>query len=122
MRFVCSAVILAISTLLPANPVLVRKTGPLSPEEELKGFTVPDGFAIQLFASEPMINKPINLAWDTKGRLWVSSTAYTPMPREKTDGSTNKGRESGTASTPSRFSRTSMETERQTLSRNSQTG
>ncbi len=83
MRFVCSAVILAISTLLPANPVLVRETGPLSPEEELKGFTVPDGFAVQLFASEPMINKPINLAWDTKGRLWVSSTAEYPYAAGK---------------------------------------
>ena len=83
MRCVCSAVILAISTLLPANPVLVRETGPLSPEEDLQGFTVPDGFAVQLFASEPMINKPINLAWDTKGRLWVSSTAEYPYAAGK---------------------------------------
>ena len=51
----------AITPLL-ANPLLIRETGPLIPEEELQGFTVPDGFEVQLFAAEPMINKPINLA------------------------------------------------------------
>ena len=91
MRFICPAVILVLSTLLPANPVLIRETGPLSPEEELKGFTVPDDFKIQLFASEPMINKPINLAWDKKGRLWVSSTVEYPYAAEKERWADDKG-------------------------------
>lgn len=66
-----------------ANPVLVRETEPLSAEEELKALAVPEGFEIQLFASEPMINKPINLAWDQRGRLWVSSTVEYPYAAEK---------------------------------------
>ncbi|MGI9242916.1 MAG: PVC-type heme-binding CxxCH protein, partial [Verrucomicrobiales bacterium] len=33
---------------------------------------------VQLFAAEPQINKPINLAHDTRGRLWVSSTVEYP--------------------------------------------
>ncbi len=72
----------AITPLL-ANPLLVRETGPLTPEEERQGFTVPNDFEVQLFAAEPMINKPINLAWDRKGRLWVSSTVEYPYGASK---------------------------------------
>jgi len=44
---------------------------------ELKAFKVADGFEINLFAADPMINKPVNMNWDTRGRLWVSgSTTY----------------------------------------------
>ncbi len=91
MRFICPAAILFLSCLLQANPVLIRETGPLSPEEELEGFTVPDDFQVQLFASEPMINKPINLAWDKKGRLWVSSTVEYPYAAEKDRWADDKG-------------------------------
>ena len=31
----------------------VRETGPKTPREELESFTVPEGFQIELFASEP---------------------------------------------------------------------
>ena len=57
---------------------LVRETEPLSPQQEQNALHAPDGFEIQLFASEPMINKPINLAFDDRGRLWVSSTVEYP--------------------------------------------
>ena len=62
--------------------LLVRETDPLSPEEEHKHLKVIDGFEIELFASEPMINKPINLATDKEGRVWVSSTAEYPFAAE----------------------------------------
>lgn len=71
------------SAVLSANPLLVRETEPLSPTDELKALHVPDGFEIQLFASEPMINKPINLAVDDRGRVWVSSTVEYPYAAEK---------------------------------------
>jgi putative heme-binding domain-containing protein len=57
---------------------LVRETEALPPAGELARLRVPEGFEIALFASEPMINKPINLAFDTRGRLWVSSTVEYP--------------------------------------------
>jgi putative heme-binding domain-containing protein len=66
-----------------AQDHLVRETGPLSPEDELAALTVPEGFAISLFAAEPMIGKPINLATDEKGRLWVSSTIEYPYAAAK---------------------------------------
>lgn len=47
------------------------------PERELASFEIADGFEVNLFAAEPMIEKPIQMNWDAQGRLWVvSSTAY----------------------------------------------
>ncbi len=58
----------------------VRDTDARSPEEERSGFHLPDGFEAQLFASEPQIAKPLNMAWDTRGRLWVTNTIEYPYP------------------------------------------
>src|SRR6266567_6676524 len=58
----------------------VRPTEPLSPEQEQKSFHLPPGFEIQLVASEPDINKPMNMAFDTAGRLWVSTSREYPFP------------------------------------------
>ncbi|MBI4663897.1 MAG: dehydrogenase [Verrucomicrobia bacterium] len=43
----------------------------LSPEEALKTFQLPDGFRIELAASDPMVQDPIAIAFDEDGRLWV---------------------------------------------------
>jgi len=66
---------------LAQNPfaAIVRKTDPLSPEEQLKKFHLPPGFEIQLFAAEPGIQKPMNLAFDGRGRLWVSGSIEYPF-------------------------------------------
>ena len=53
---------------------LVRKSQPLSVEESLKAFKVPNGFKMELVASSPDIGQSMNLAFDERGRLWVSST------------------------------------------------
>lgn len=44
---------------------------PLAPGEALKRITVPDGFKVTLFASEPDIRQPIAMTFDDRGRLWV---------------------------------------------------
>jgi putative membrane-bound dehydrogenase-like protein len=62
---------------------LIRETPALSPEAERAALHVPEGFEVQLFAAEPQINKPINLAFDAKGRLWVSSTVEYPYAADK---------------------------------------
>jgi putative heme-binding domain-containing protein len=61
-------------------PKLVAETEARTPAEELKGFHLPEGFVIELVASEPEINKPMNLAFDARGRLWVTSTVEYPYP------------------------------------------
>jgi putative heme-binding domain-containing protein len=52
----------------------------LSPDDQLQAFQVDPRFEVNLFASEeqfPEIANPIQIRWDAKGRLWVStSTTY----------------------------------------------
>jgi putative membrane-bound dehydrogenase-like protein len=43
-----------------------------SPEDALKGMTLPPGFSVQLFAAEPDVQQPIGISFDTRGRLWVA--------------------------------------------------
>lgn len=57
----------------------IRPTEARSPEEEQKAFHLPPGFKIELFAAEPQIQKPINMAFDARGRLWVSCTVEYPF-------------------------------------------
>jgi len=79
------AILLALIVAAPASSQdrLVRETEPLSPAEEQKALHVPEGFEIRLFAAEPLINKPINLATDARGRVWVSSTVEYPYAATK---------------------------------------
>lgn len=58
----------------------IRSTEPRTPEEERAGFQLPPGFEIQLFASEPDIDKPINMAFDASGRMWVTQSFEYPFP------------------------------------------
>ncbi|MEY2598424.1 MAG: hypothetical protein RLZZ142_683 [Verrucomicrobiota bacterium] len=44
---------------------------PLSPEEELATFKLAPGFRAELVAAEPLVESPVALAWDEKGRLFV---------------------------------------------------
>ncbi|MBA3313786.1 MAG: neutral/alkaline non-lysosomal ceramidase N-terminal domain-containing protein [Planctomycetota bacterium] len=43
----------------------------LSPEDERQSFHLPDGFEIDLVASEPLIADPVSFAFGPDGRLWV---------------------------------------------------
>lgn len=58
----------------------IRSTEPRTAEEERLGFKLPPGFEIQLFASEPDIEKPINMNFDAKGRMWVTQSFEYPFP------------------------------------------
>ena len=51
---------------------------PLEPEESMKHMHLPEGFEVQLFASEPDIYRPICMAWDARGRLWIAETVDYP--------------------------------------------
>jgi putative heme-binding domain-containing protein len=59
---------------------VVRTTEPLTPEQERATFRLPPGFQVQLVAAEPEIAKPLNMAFDARGRLWVTSTIEYPLP------------------------------------------
>ncbi|MCU0702986.1 MAG: c-type cytochrome [Fimbriiglobus sp.] len=61
---------------------LVAKTDALSPAEELKKFKLPEGFTAQLVAAEPDIQKPMQMAFDAIGRLWVTTSHHYPWAVE----------------------------------------
>jgi putative heme-binding domain-containing protein len=56
----------------------IADTPPLTPEEQLKTFHLPPGFVIQLVAAEPKVPKPINIAFDARGRLLVTGSEEYP--------------------------------------------
>ncbi len=57
----------------------VAATEALTPAEQVKKFKLPVGFEIQLVASDPDLRKPINIAFDAAGRLWVTETIEYPF-------------------------------------------
>src|SRR5579872_3655050 len=64
----------------PPPPPDIAPTDAKTPAEELKTFHLPPGFEIQLVASEPDIHKPMNIAFDDRGRLWVTESVEYPFP------------------------------------------
>jgi putative heme-binding domain-containing protein len=84
MRLVLSLAAL-VGSLLPlvaaprfAPNVVTDK--PRTPAEQRKAFTLPPGFEIQLVAADPDIQKPMNIAFDDRGRLWITDTVEYPWP------------------------------------------
>lgn len=76
--FVASLLFLSCGQLVIAGPPVVE-TDPLTPAEQKTKFKLPPGFEIQLVAAEPEIQKPMNLAFDARGRLWVTHSIEYPF-------------------------------------------
>ncbi|WP_395739647.1 PVC-type heme-binding CxxCH protein [Prosthecobacter sp.] len=57
--------------------------GPTRPEKAAEKLEVHPEFDISLVASEPLINKVMNVDWDPKGRLWVCETPEYPNGRRE---------------------------------------
>jgi len=60
----------------------IAPTDALTPRQQQKKFKLPPGFEIQLVASEPDIGQPMNLNFDSAGRLWVTHSVEYPYPAE----------------------------------------
>ena len=54
-------------------------SAPLEPTDSLHSIQVPDGFQVELIASEPLVQDPVAIDWDTEGRLWVAEMADYPL-------------------------------------------
>ncbi len=48
------------------------------PVKQKAAFNLPEGMEIELFASDPMIAKPVQMNFDTQGRLWLVSSGMYP--------------------------------------------
>src|SRR5437867_7320075 len=45
---------------------------PMTPEQSAAAFKLPDGFRMEVVASEPLIASPSAVCWDERGRTFVS--------------------------------------------------
>ena len=52
--------------------------GPLSPRDALQSFRIADGFRIELFASEPHVVDPVEMAFDESGGVFVAELLDNP--------------------------------------------
>ncbi len=69
-----------VKNFKPGGQDFAGQTTPLSPEESVRRFVLPEGFAAELVASEPVVRQPIDIRFDERGRLWVVQYLQYPFP------------------------------------------
>jgi putative membrane-bound dehydrogenase-like protein len=57
----------------------------LKPAEAVAKMSIPDGFEVSVFASEPDIAEPIAFCFDDRGRMWVAENFNYQTRRQHTD-------------------------------------
>src|SRR5262245_44925714 len=56
-----------------------KPPGPaLSPREAMAKMTLPEGFRVELVASEPDIVNPVAMTFDERGRVWITESLEYP--------------------------------------------
>jgi putative membrane-bound dehydrogenase-like protein len=73
----------AVAIALPAQEVIPhhqdQPPGPaLSPQQAIAKMTVPEGFSVELVASEPDIVNPVAMTFDERGRTWITESLEYP--------------------------------------------
>jgi hypothetical protein len=58
---------------------------PLSPEQSLQKFVLPEGYYLELVASEPMITEPVAIAWDGNAKMYVAQMETYTQDADGTD-------------------------------------
>jgi putative membrane-bound dehydrogenase-like protein len=80
--FAITAALLS-ATAFSQDPFIPRRQSkppgpPLSPQQALEKMTVPDGFHVELVASEPDLLNPVAMAFDDRGRIFVTESFEYP--------------------------------------------
>ena len=57
----------------------------LKPDQAVAKMSIPDGFEVSIFASEPDIAEPIAFCFDDRGRMWVAENFNYQTRRQHTD-------------------------------------
>jgi mono/diheme cytochrome c family protein/glucose/arabinose dehydrogenase len=70
---------------LSIAPLKATSTAQLSPEESMKTMHLPEGYKLELVASEPLVEEPVAIAWDGNGRLYVAEMRSYMRDIEGTD-------------------------------------
>lgn len=82
--FTSFAVVFALALPCPAQEERIphaqdKPPGPaLSPAEAIAKMTVPEGFSVELVASEPDIVNPVSMTIDERGRFWITESLEYP--------------------------------------------
>ncbi|MDB6173388.1 MAG: rane-bound dehydrogenase domain protein [Chthoniobacteraceae bacterium] len=69
----------AAKEALPAAPAPEPQPTPPVVVPTRPNFKIADGYQIELWAENPLLEKPTQMNWDAKGRLWVCSSSLYPM-------------------------------------------
>jgi putative heme-binding domain-containing protein len=64
----------------PGRGVMRDDTPPTPPEEALKKFKTRSDVALDLMAAEPVVEQPLYVSWDSKGRMWVTQYRQYQFP------------------------------------------
>ena len=64
----------------PGRGVMRDDTPPTPPEEALKKFKTRSDVVIDLMAAEPVVEQPLYVSWDSKGRMWVTQYRQYQFP------------------------------------------
>ncbi|OYP34178.1 PVC-type heme-binding CxxCH protein [Rhodopirellula sp. MGV] len=71
--------------LLPKQQHRTSDAPFLTPSEAVDKMSIPDGFDVSVFASEPTLAEPIAFCFDDRGRIWVVENLNYRTRREHTD-------------------------------------
>lgn len=77
MSLAVAVTFLGVATPLFAQRDLKNIPSP-NPELERATFRLPEGFEVNLFAGDPALAKPIQMNFDTDGRLWIATSEVYP--------------------------------------------
>ncbi|HEY2785051.1 MAG TPA: PVC-type heme-binding CxxCH protein [Fimbriiglobus sp.] len=73
------AIFVLFLSAIPAFAQRDAKIPDPDPELERQSFIVAPGFEVTLWAADPLLDKPIQMNWDSAGRLWVATSEVYPQ-------------------------------------------
>src|SRR5687767_3010472 len=88
LNSVAAACALWLNDIFPAAavdflgaPALASPAGPspLTAEEQLRAFSLPPGFEMELVAADPELTKVVTVAFDDAGRMWTITAMEYPV-------------------------------------------
>ena len=88
MRIIALSIIASLTGALHAqNGLPADAIATPDPADQMASFVLDENLEINLFASDPMIAKPVAMNWDAQGRLWVVSSRLYPhiKPNERSN-------------------------------------
>lgn len=88
MRLIQHAIVFIFVTLIQSNILIAAEpiphgqdappNPPRTPAEAIARMKVPEGFRVELVASEPDLVNPVAMAFDERGRIWVTESVEYP--------------------------------------------